>query len=401
MGVNSMTGRRPERRLQRLGAACIRAVLLHGWVASVAYHVVKGHQERNRALHLRAVLDASCPELKAAPRVSILVAAWNERDLIERHIESVLRLRYPDIEYVLCAGGTDGTYDLAKRYEGPRVTVLQQCPGEGKQAALRRCLDHTTGEIVFLTDADCLLHDETFERTIAPIVSDGEAATTGRSRPLSGAATTSPLVALQYYRETYAALTYFGERFAAREADVCSPGLLGRNCAIRRDVLTGTHGLGADASTGTDYRLARSILLAGYRIRAVPTSLVATRYPDDPRAYARQQSRWLRNLFLHGVDTQDWVQVRAAVATTLAGWVLLFGPALGLIYGRAGLSLWISLITFALCARVRQIAVARRALGGRCAAVPLSWLPTWLMLDALVWASQPVQLISRRWRIRW
>jgi len=364
---------------------------MHGWLAGVAYHVIMGRHDRRLALRWRAMPERSSPRLKATPRVSILVAAWNEGDLIERHIQSVLELRYPDLEYVLCAGGTDGTYDLAKRYIGPRVTVLQQHLGEGKQAALRRCLDCTTGEIVFLTDADCLLHDESFERTIAPIVSDGELATTGRSCPLRGAGEASPLVALQYYRETYAAL---------RTAPY-SPGLLGRNCAIRRDILMETGGLCADASTGTDYRLARTLILAGYRIRPVPRSLVATRYPGDARAYARQQSRWLRNLFLHGVATKDWVQVRAAVATTLAGWALLFGPMLALVCGRAGFSIWISLTILALCARARQVVVALHALDDRYAMTTVMWIPTWLMLDALVWASQPIQLISRRWRIRW
>jgi cellulose synthase/poly-beta-1,6-N-acetylglucosamine synthase-like glycosyltransferase len=391
VGVASVTGRHFGTKLRCLSGRCVRALLLCGWVPCIAYHAVKWRQERSLALRLRSMLVASCPELEAAPRVSILVAAWNEREIIERHINSVLALRYPDLEYVLCAGGTDGTYERAKAYEGARVIVLRQRHGEGKQAALRRCLDRTTGEIVYLTDADCLLSNESIERTIAPIVREKEVATTGRSCPLDEFTSTPPLVALQYYRETYAAL---------RTAPY-SPGFLGRNCAIRRDVLTETHGFDADARTGTDYRLARTILQAGYRIRSVPTSLVATRYPADPRAYGRQQSRWLRNLFVHGAATNDWTQVRAAVATTLAGCVLLVGPVLGLIFGRAVLTPWISVTMYALSARVYQVCMAERALGSHSAAMAMAWIPTWLMLDSLVWASQPVQLISRRWRIRW
>ena len=48
------------------------------------------------------------------PMVSVLVAAWNEREHIERHIESFLALRYPHKELVLCAGGEDGTTEFAK-----------------------------------------------------------------------------------------------------------------------------------------------------------------------------------------------------------------------------------------------------------------------------------------------
>jgi cellulose synthase/poly-beta-1,6-N-acetylglucosamine synthase-like glycosyltransferase len=236
----------PSSRLSRsrgLGGRHTGAVLL-GW-AAVA---VGSRQDHHLARLHRAACAEPSPALVATPRVSILVAAWNEQDLIMRHIESVLALRYPHVEYVLCAGGTDRTYELAKRHEPSGIVVLSQRPGEGKQAALRRCLGRTTGEIVFLTDADCLLDDSSFERTIAPLINEGEAAATGLCRPLRHVAEAPPLVALQHCREIYGTL----------RAGRYSPGFLGRNCAIRRDVLTETGGLAAEAMTGTDYRLARS-----------------------------------------------------------------------------------------------------------------------------------------------
>ena len=52
------------------------------------------------------------PEL---PLVSVLVAAWNESEHIDRHIQSFLALRYPHKELVLCAGGNDDTYERAAR----------------------------------------------------------------------------------------------------------------------------------------------------------------------------------------------------------------------------------------------------------------------------------------------
>ena len=79
------------------------------------------------------------------PKVSVLVAAWNESAHIERHIESFQALRYPHKELVLCAGGTDGTYDMAKKYASEVVKVLEQHPGEGKQRALRKAFPQTDG----------------------------------------------------------------------------------------------------------------------------------------------------------------------------------------------------------------------------------------------------------------
>src|SRR5207247_1198210 len=111
-----------------------------------------------------------------------LVAAWNEAAGIARHVQSVLALRYPDLDFVLCAGGPDGTCEQARLAMSGRGTLLEQAPGEGKQRALRRCLAASTGDIVYLTDADCVLDDQSFERVIARIV-DGDPAATGRCCP--------------------------------------------------------------------------------------------------------------------------------------------------------------------------------------------------------------------------
>ena len=104
------------------------------------------------------------------PSVSILVAAWNEAPLIERHLASFARLTYSDLQMVICAGGTDGTYAIASRFGGDRLIVLEQRSGEGKQSALRRCLAAATGQVIVLTDADCLITEDQLERLIEPIL---------------------------------------------------------------------------------------------------------------------------------------------------------------------------------------------------------------------------------------
>src|SRR4051812_9393475 len=72
---------------------------------------------------------------RVRPSVSILVAAWNEAPLIERHLASFWGLTYSDLQLVICAGGTDGTYAIASRFAGDRLIVLEQRSGEGKQRA--------------------------------------------------------------------------------------------------------------------------------------------------------------------------------------------------------------------------------------------------------------------------
>ena len=80
---------------------------------------------RDRALAEQLHAEEPKPvELRATPRVSVLVAAWNEADMIEGHIKSFLALRYPNKELILCAGGNDGTYEIARRQAGEGLSLI-------------------------------------------------------------------------------------------------------------------------------------------------------------------------------------------------------------------------------------------------------------------------------------
>ncbi|NJK33015.1 MAG: glycosyltransferase [Deltaproteobacteria bacterium] len=87
----------------------------------------------------------------------MLVAAWHEADHIGAHIAAFQALRYPNKELILCAGGADGTCAIAQGCANESIHILEQMPGEGKQRALRRCYAAASGELIYLTDADCLL----------------------------------------------------------------------------------------------------------------------------------------------------------------------------------------------------------------------------------------------------
>jgi cellulose synthase/poly-beta-1,6-N-acetylglucosamine synthase-like glycosyltransferase len=242
---------------------------------------------RDRALAMRLRGQKPAPvRLKSTPKVSMLVAAWNEADMIREHIESFLRVRYPNKELILCAGGQDGTYEIALQYAGGQVVVLEQRAGEGKQCALQRCFERATGEMVFLTDADCLLDDESFTRTIAPLLGDSECVTTGMSRPLQGQQD-RPFVIYQWCVDTYA---------AAKHGKYVS-GIKGTNCAIRREALEAIGGFQIEAHTGTDYHLSKRLLSAGYKIRYVPNSINETEY---------SQTRFFRFAELRHRVRLDW-----------------------------------------------------------------------------------------------
>jgi cellulose synthase/poly-beta-1,6-N-acetylglucosamine synthase-like glycosyltransferase len=305
---------------------------------------------RDKALLAARPAPEPLPPLSAwpaLPLVSVLAAAWNEALHIDGFIDSFLALRYPHKELALCAGGQDGTYERACKYAGPLVKVLRQSPGEGKQRALARAFHEARGEIIFLTDADCRLADEPFERTLRPVVTAGDLAgneqvATGDSRPFDRQ------LALGFPFAQAATQLY-----SAWHAPEYVPGILGRNCAVRRSLLAETGALDVPAPTGTDYVLAKTLIAAGARIRHAPDSLMPTEYPTTVREYVRQQSRWLKNLLLVGYRFKDWFHVRAALLSMALGFIMLGLPLLAPLLGPAAIWLYVILWAHTILARLR------------------------------------------------
>jgi cellulose synthase/poly-beta-1,6-N-acetylglucosamine synthase-like glycosyltransferase len=324
------------------------------------------------------------------PLVSVLVAAWNEGEMIGRHIEAFQRLRYPRKELVLCAGGQDNTYDLAASYAADGVIVLRQEPGEGKQRALRRCLERATGEVIFLTDADCLLDDESFERTLAPVIHEGEVVATGTSRPLPGQCA-NPFVLHQWFIQAGG---------AARQGAYVG-GILGRNAALRRDALEAAGGFDAEVRTGTDYHMAKQVLRQGYRIRHVPDSAVETPFPETLAQYRRQHTRWLRNVVVHGLRFRDYGEVLRCLIPSLLGGLMLAGPLVALFLGPVDLVGWLLLFLHALLSRVRYMRFGESLTHCRFPGEAYARLPLYMLADFATWATTLLQYLSEGGRRQW
>jgi len=344
----------------------------------------------DRALVLRLASQPEKPViLNCTPKVSILVAAWNEAELIEQHIQSILSLHYPNKEYILCAGGNDGTYELARNFARVGVIVLEQLAGEGKQRALRRGLEWTSGEIVFLTDADCELSDDAFERTLSPLINEKEVVATGTSEPLS-TQQENPFVVYQWAIQAYNVM----------HSGIYSPGLLGRNCAVEREALITSGGFERPVSAGTDYYLARQLMSAGFHIRMVAESKISSEYLQGIGSYVRQRSRWLRNLYLHGRMTGDNFHVRHALTAGLIGLSGFGLPIVAMLTHRMVWGIWLLWLAYGLAARLRYLSAARKV-GIRIPWATAALVPVWLFADWLAWTQGLVEVLVPSWHGKW
>lgn len=245
------------------------------------------------------------------PKVSFLVPAWNATEDLAAFVEHFRNLSLPSKELLLCIGGNGGT--LLESWGTDDVIVLPQLPGEGKQRALQKCWNASSGDIIYLSDVDCLLTDRVVANLIYPLITGTAAVTTGPTRSFPGdLLTPSARARCAIDLACVPTVMKIGE------------GLVGCNTAITRDALEMAGAFQVSAPSGTDYTLAQELRTRSIPLWYVPGSPIMTRYHHTFRQYVRQQRRWLRNIFLLGN--------RYRVRRDVGGATL----AMGLAYAAAG-----------------------------------------------------------------
>jgi cellulose synthase/poly-beta-1,6-N-acetylglucosamine synthase-like glycosyltransferase len=290
----------------------------------------------------------------------------------------------------VCAGGNDGTLEQARRYADDHLIVLEQQPGAGKQRSLARCLEHATGEIVYLTDADCLYNDEALARLLMPLIDGGEEAATGSSQPL-----------LTQVHKCLPRYIWSTDLAANARSGPYSEGLLGRNAAVTRAAIDRIGGLDFEARTGTDYHLARRLIMSGTRICQVSASVVTTAYPETLASYWQKQARWMRNLLLYGSQYNAYHHVWATVRSSAIGAAMLAAPAAFKLGGRGVVVVWLLLLTQACVAKLRYLLFAERVHGYRGPRKQLLLLLPLTLVEFAIWVTPVIQVLRKNNRYRW
>lgn len=95
------------------------------------------------------------------PKVTLLIAAYNEEDIISDKVSNTLSLNYPKdkIQIVFITdGSTDCTAQQLRNIEG--ITLLHQDARAGKMAAIKRAMPFISGDITVYTDANTFLNKD-------------------------------------------------------------------------------------------------------------------------------------------------------------------------------------------------------------------------------------------------
>ncbi len=95
------------------------------------------------------------------PTCTLIIAAYNEEDLIREKIANTLALKYPEgkLELLFVTdGSSDDTPKIVAEY--PQIKLLHSTERKGKIVAVHRAVEHVNSEIIVFTDANTFLNEE-------------------------------------------------------------------------------------------------------------------------------------------------------------------------------------------------------------------------------------------------
>jgi glycosyltransferase involved in cell wall biosynthesis len=106
------------------------------------------------------------------PCLSVVMPCFNEKATIEAVVGQVLASPWTAELIIVDDGSTDGTRDVLKTFDDPRVRVLLQEHNQGKGAALRRGFAEARADYVIVQDADLEYDPAEYGVLVKPLLRD-------------------------------------------------------------------------------------------------------------------------------------------------------------------------------------------------------------------------------------
>ena len=120
------------------------------------------------------------------PSVTLIIAAWNEAEVLEQKIINTLSLDYPTGKLkIICItdGSDDDSVAIVQKYSS--ITLLHMPSRQGKVAALNRAVKYVETPIVFFSDANAILNKEAIRMMTAHFKDAGIGGVAGEKKILN------------------------------------------------------------------------------------------------------------------------------------------------------------------------------------------------------------------------
>ena len=96
-------------------------------------------------------------------KISIITVSFNAIETINETIESVLKQKDNDVEYIVVDGAsTDGTLDVIKSY-GTKIDKVISEPDNGISDAFNKGIRHSSGDLIGIINSDDILYNDAID----------------------------------------------------------------------------------------------------------------------------------------------------------------------------------------------------------------------------------------------
>jgi len=237
-----------------------------------------------------------------APRLTVLIPAYNEGAMVEETIASVAAARYPRERLQIIAiddGSTDDTWHhirhAALRFPG-LVTPVQLSANQGKRAALAEGFRRSTGEVIVTVDSDSVIERGALLAIAGPFRDARVGAVAGKVAVHNRRAS---LIPRMLHVRFILSFDYLRSAQSVFRTVYCCPGALAAyRSSVVRQVLPEWERqvfLGAQCTYGEDRALTNDILAAGYDTVYQRSAVVHTVVPETYSKLCRMFLRWDRS----------------------------------------------------------------------------------------------------------
>jgi poly-beta-1,6 N-acetyl-D-glucosamine synthase len=270
-------------------------------------------------LHQRELSQQEAPDVY--PFVSIIVPAFNEAEVIQSSLSSLLELRYPYYEIIAVDdGSTDGTFERMREFEGNhfgvKVSVFRK-ENSGKADTLNYGIRRSKAPIVVCMDSDSRLTPDALRYAVRTFADPNVGAVAGNVKVINRHNIWTKLQALEYIE----GLNIVRKAQAFWRSVNVIPGPIG---IFRRTAIEATGGYDSD-TFAEDFDMTVKILSAGWKINYEPKAVAFTEAPEELLDIIKQRYRWSRGI-LQALRKQKHLLASTGgnITTPLSLWYMIF-----------------------------------------------------------------------------
>jgi len=244
-----------------------------------AFGMVDRERHKKPAYHAVQKLYAGQlpPPLEQAPRISVVICAYNAERTMDACLASLRTLRYPNYEVIVVNDGSkDRTLEIAQRY--PEARIFSQ-ENKGLSVARNVGYQNATGAIIAYTDSDCVVDPDWLTYLAYKFVHGGFVAVGGPNLPPPEESRTAACVAAAPGGPTHVLID-----------DEVAEHIPGCNMAFLKTALEQIGGFDPlHSAAGDDVDLCWRLQNAGHPIGFSPAAMVWHFRRNTINAYLKQQ----------------------------------------------------------------------------------------------------------------